>query len=415
MSVLIKNIGNLYTPLVSGSFAEILHLKNVSLIVEKGIIKEIKKQTDPQHDNRLNIVNGRGKTLLPGFVDAHTHPVFWKTREAEFIMRIEGKSYEEIASAGGGIRNSARNFQKAGKTEIKEVTAQRLRTFLEYGTTTIEAKSGYGLSLAAEIKALEIIAELNAEQPLDLIPTFLGAHEVPDEYRSCREDYIQLIIEKMLPQISERKLAEYCDVFCEKGVFSIAETRRIIESARQYGFKARIHADELHRFGAAELAAELGASTADHLVKVSDNGISAMSKSGTIPVLLPATTFFLRKDEYAPARKMLNAGCDVAVATDFNPGSSMTQNMQFLWTIAALKLGLISEELLWATTLIPAKTIGREREIGSIEIGKKADLILLDIPNLDYLAYHMGINHVFMTIKNGEIVYSRDTGINLVK
>ena len=414
MSVLIKNIGNLYTPVASRSYGEISHQKNVSLFIDKGMIKAIVNHTDPQHNQHMQIINGRGKTLLPGFIDAHTHPVFWKTREAEFIMRIEGKSYEDIAEAGGGIRNSVRNFQKAGKEEIKDVTARRLQTFLEYGTTTIEAKSGYGLSLESEIKALEIIAELNTEQPLDLIPTFLGAHEVPDEYRSCREEYIQLIVEKMLPQISERKLAEYCDVFCEKGVFSIAETRRIIESAQRYGFKTRIHADELHAFGAGELAAELGATTADHLVKVSDHGIRAMSKSGTIPVLLPATTFFLRKDEYAPARKMLTAGCEVAVATDFNPGSSMTQNMQLLWTIAALKLGMISEELLWATTLIPAKTVGREKEIGSIEIGKKADLILLDIPNLDYLAYHMGINHVLITIKNGKIVYSRDENIKLL-
>lgn len=407
MNGLITNIGNLFTPRVSGSYGELLHLQNISLLIENGLIKEIIKQSNPPHIDGINVINGKGKTLLPGFIDAHTHPVFWKTRESEFIMRIEGKSYEEIAQAGGGIRNSARSFQEAGKEEIKKITAQRLHTFLEYGTTTIEAKSGYGLSHEGEIKALEIIAELNDEQPLDMIPTFLGAHEVPDAYRSSRADYIQLIIENMLPEISERKLAKYCDVFCEKGVFSLDETRHIITAAQQYGLKARIHADELYAFGAGELAAELHATTADHLVKVSDKGIRAMSKSDTIPVLLPATTFFLRKDEYAPARKMISAGCEIVIATDFNPGSSMTQNMQLLWTIAALKLGMISGELLWSTTIIPAKSVGLGDQIGSIDPGKKADLILLDIPNLDYLAYHMGINHVLMTIKNGEIVYSK--------
>lgn len=407
MNGLITNIGNLYTPSVSGSYGELIHLQNISLLIENGLIKDIIKQPNPPHNDGINVINGKGKTLLPGFIDAHTHPVFWKTRESEFVMRIEGKSYEEIAQAGGGIRNSARSFQEAGKEEIKQITAKRLHTFLEYGTTTIEAKSGYGLSHEGEIKALEIIAELNDEQPLDMVPTFLGAHEVPDAYRSSRADYIQLIVENMLPEISERKLAEYCDVFCEKGVFSLDETRHIITAAQQYGLKARIHADELSAFGAGELAAELHATTADHLVKVSDKGIRAMSKSGTIPVLLPGTTFFLRKDEYAPARRMISAGCEIAIATDFNPGSSMTQNMQLLWTIAALKLGMISGELLWSTTIIPAKSIGLVDQIGSIDPGKKADLILLNIPNLDYLAYHMGINHVLMTIKNGVIVYSK--------
>jgi imidazolonepropionase len=211
----------------------------------------------------------------------------------------------------------------------------------------------------------------------------------------------------MLPYIAENKLAEYCDVFCEKGVFTVEETRQILISADAYGLKARIHADELHPFGAAELAAEIRAVTADHLVMVSDEGIKAMSAKKVIPVLLPATTFFLRKDQYAPARKMLSYKCDVALATDFNPGSSMTQNMQLVWTIAALKLGMFTGELLWATTIIPAKSLKRENKIGSIDVGKQADLILMDIPNLDYLAYHMGINHVKVTIKKGEVVYKK--------
>jgi imidazolonepropionase len=408
MKVLITNIGNLYSPDVEGTYGDLIHLKNVSLLIEDGYIIEILHEKNSQVADIDQVINGMEQTLLPGFIDAHTHPVFWKTREAEFIMRIEGKSYEEIAAAGGGIRNSARHFRTAGKEEIKEITRKRIRTFFEYGTTTIEAKSGYGLSPESEIKALEIISELNQDQQLEMIPTFLGAHEVPDDYRSRREEYIQLIVERMIPEVSGRNLARYCDVFCEKGVFSIQETRAILKTAEKYGLRTRIHADELHPFGAAELAADLHTVTADHLVKVSAQGIQAMADNHVIPVILPATTFFLRKDEYAPARKMLETGCEVALATDFNPGSSMTQNMQLVWTIAALKLGMLPGELLWATTYIPAKSLAEEQKIGSIQPGKQADLVLMDIPNLEYLAYHMGINHVSITVKKGEVIFQKN-------
>ncbi len=408
MKILITNIGNLYSPDIEGVYGDLIHLKNVSLLIEDGLIKKILHEKNSKVTDIDHVINGRGQTLLPGFIDAHTHPVFWKTREAEFIMRIEGKSYEEIAAAGGGIRNSARHFQTAIKEEIKKVTGNRIRAFFEYGTTTIEAKSGYGLSAESEIKALEVISELNQEQQLEMIPTFLGAHEVPDEYRSRREEYIQLIVDQMIPEVSDRNLARYCDVFCEKGVFTVQETRTILETAQKYGLRARIHADELHPFGAAELAADLRAVTADHLVKVSPQGIQAMADNHVIPVVLPATTFFLRKDEYAPARKMLDKGCEVALATDFNPGSSMTQNMQLVWTIAALKLGMLPGELLWATTYIPAKSLAEEQKIGSIHPGKQADLVLMDIPNLEYLAYHMGINHVSLTVKKGKVIFQRN-------
>jgi imidazolonepropionase len=407
VNTLITNIGHLYSPDVKGNYGDISEGENVSVLIEDGYIKKIYRKSNPAHNNANQVIDAKGMTILPGFVDAHTHPVFWKTRESEFVMRIAGKSYEDIAAAGGGIRNSARSFQEASKDHIKSVTKKRIKTFLEYGTTTIEAKSGYGLSMEGEIKSLEIISELNNEQALEMVPTFLGAHEIPDEYRLKRDNYIQLIIDKMLPEIAQRRLAEYCDVFCEKGVFTIEETRRILKTAKSSGFKARIHADELHAFGAAELAAELGAISADHLVMVSDKGIQAMAEKKIVPILLPATTFFLRKDQYAPARKMLSHGCRVALATDFNPGSSMTQNMQLIWTIASLKFGMLSNELLWATTLIPAVSLMRENSIGSIDVGKQADLILMDIPNLDYLAYHMGINHVQMTMKKGTVVFKK--------
>jgi imidazolonepropionase len=407
MYTLLKNIGNLYTPNQKGRYGEITHMKNVSLAIRDGYIEEIYPEKSPSNDKFTFTIDAKSLTLLPGFIDSHTHPVFWNTRESEFQLRIEGKSYEEIAEAGGGIRNSVRDFRKAEKNEIKLRTSKRIKTFLEYGTTTIEAKSGYGLSFDDEIKSLEIIGELNQEQKLEMIPTFLGAHEVPDEYRSKREDYIRLIINEMLPEVAKRQLAEYCDVFCEKGFFNIEESRQILSAANKLGLQARVHADELSAFGAAELASEMGAATADHLVQVSDQGIKSMADKQVIPVLLPGTTFFLRKDTYAPARKMISNNCAVALATDFNPGSSMTQNMSLIWTIAALKLGMLTGELLWATTFIPAKSLKRDKEIGSIEIGKKADLVIMDIPNLDYLAYHMGINNVIMTIKNGELVYNK--------
>ena len=404
MRTLLKNIAHLYTPDPRGKFGDILDFEHVHLLIEDGRIGQMVTagQSMPAADRVLDL---SGKCLLPGFIDPHTHPVFWKTREDEFIMRIQGKSYEEIAAAGGGIRNSVRKFRQASKEEIKSVTRERIKKFLEFGVTTIEAKSGYGLSTADEIKSLEIIRELDAEQPLDLIPTFLGAHEIPDEAQSDPQLYVDLVCEKMIPLVAERKLAKYCDVFCEKGVFTVEQSRKILLTALDYGLKARIHADELAAFGGAELAAEIGAVTADHLVMASDQGIEAMAKKGVIPVLLPGTTFFLGKEQYARARDMIAAGCLVAISTDFNPGSSTTQNLQLIWTIAALKLKMLPGELLWASTYVPALSLNLEKQLGTIEPGKQADLVALNIPNLNYLPYHYGINHTYLTIKKGNIVY----------
>ncbi len=391
-----------------GCFGDIIELSKPQVLIKDGMIEAIIADSDvPDSSGIDQVIDAGGYCLLPGFIDAHTHPVFWQTRENEFIMRLQGKSYEQIAEAGGGIRNSARSFQQADKQAIKELTGERIRVFFEYGTTTIEAKSGYGLTTRDEIKSLEIISELNREQDLEMIPTFLGAHEIPDEYRTKRQEYIGILLDEMIPLVAERGLAKYCDVFCEKGVFTVDESREILAAADKFGMKARIHADELNPFGGAELAAEIGAKTADHLVQVSAEGIKLMAGNNVIPMLLPMTTFFLRKDVYAPARKMIDAGCKVGVATDFNPGSSMTQNMQLAWSVAALKMGLLPGELLWATTYIPAVSLEIDHLAGTIETGMQADLIFLDIPNLEYLPYHVGINHVKMTLKKGKIIVNR--------
>ncbi len=407
MKTLIKNIGKMYTPQSGGNYGEIETLSNIHILIDEDRIAEIIEKDNPLPEAGC-VIDAQGKTVLPGFVDCHTHPVFGKTREDEFIMRVRGDSYEAIAAAGGGIRNSVRRFRELSKEQIKKQTKKRIKTFFEYGVTTIEAKSGYGLSTKDEMKSLEIIDALNEEQPLEMIPTFLGAHEIPDEYQDDRRKYIDIIKNEMIPQISGRKLARYCDVFCEKGVFTVGESKEILSEAQKFGLKARVHADELSAFGGAEMAAELAAVTADHLVRASDEGIKKMAENGVIPVLLPGTTFFLGKDQYAPARKMIEAGCTVAVSTDFNPGSSTTQNMQLIWTIAALKMGMLPEELLWASTLTAARTLDLDQKIGSVEVGKQADLIVLDIPNLNYLPYHYGINHVTMTLKKGQIVYTKE-------
>ncbi len=403
--IVFYNIGRVYTPDGASGYGKVRELKDVQILVDNDrIVRVAGNDEELEAEQRINC---RGLTLLPGFVDAHTHPVFYNTREEEFIMRVRGKSYEEIAAAGGGIRNSVRKFRQAGKEEIKELTRARIHTFLEYGTTTIEAKSGYGLSTADELKSLEIIRELNEEQYLEMVPTFLGAHEIPDAYQSRRGEYIDLLCNEMIPKVAEENLARFCDVFCEKGVFTVEESRRILECGKGYGLKPKLHADELYPFGGAELSAEVGAISADHLLEISDEGIARMKEENVLAVLLPGTTFFLGKDRYAPARKMLEAGLDVAIATDFNPGSSTTQNMQLMWTISALKMKMLPGEILWAVTRSAARAIQMEDVVGSIEEGMQADFVLLDIPNLNYLPYHYGVNHTVMTIKKGHIVYRK--------
>jgi imidazolonepropionase len=354
--------------------------------------------------NDTKVIDAKDKVVLPGFVDCHTHPVFANTREDEFEMRIKGKTYQEIAASGGGIKSSVKALRSKSKEELIQLALPRLDRMLSHGTTTIEAKSGYGLSLEDEIKMLEVIEELNKIHPIALIPTFLGAHEIPEEYKNNRKEYIKLITEKMIPEVTKRKLAVFCDVFCEKGNFDIEESREILKSAKKHGFKLKLHADQLSSLGGSKLAAELGAISADHLEFIDDEGIEMMKEAGVIGVLLPGACFGLGIKEYPPARKMIEKGLPVALATDFNPGSSMTESMPMILSLACLMMRMIPAEAIVASTINSAYAVDKANEIGSIEVGKKADLVIWNVQNYKEIPYHYGVNLVEQVIKEGKVV-----------
>jgi imidazolonepropionase len=349
-------------------------------------------------------LDGRGGTLIPGFVDPHTHLPWAGTREEEFVARLAGTTYQEIAAAGGGILSTVATTRRASEEELEAFVLGRMDRMLTWGTTTAEAKSGYGLTLGDELKQLRAIRRATEKHPVDLVPTLLAAHEVPPEHRQDRGRYVDLICDEIVPATAAAGLARFCDVFCEKGVFSAEESRRVLETGARHGLAPRLHADEFADSGGAELAAQLGALSADHLMAVSDAGIEALAGSGVTAVLLPGTSFFLMKKAYAPARRLIAAGVPVALATDCNPGSSHTESMPMIVVLAVLQLGLTIEESLTAATLNAACSLGLGAEIGSVEEGKSADLVLLDAPNLLHLVYHYGINPVAAVVKEGKVV-----------
>ena len=353
-------------------------------------------------------LDGDRGTAVPGFVDAHTHLPWAGTREEELLRRLQGASYQEIAAAGGGILSTVRATRAATVEALADLTARRLRWMLAGGTTTAEAKSGYGLSLEAELKQLAAIRAVSGAQPIELVPTLLAAHEVPSEYRPPGGDrgrYLDLVCEEIAPAVAEQGLAKFCDVFCENGVFSAAESRRVLEAGQRHGLLPRLHADEFADSGGAALAAELGAFSADHLMAVSDRGIEALAASNVIALLLPGTSFFLAKRHYAPARRLILAGVPVALATDCNPGSSYTESMTTIAQLAVFELGMTIGEVLTALTLHPACSLGLGASIGTLETGKQADIVLLEAPNLHHLAYHYGVNPVRSVVKRGREVY----------
>jgi len=412
-TLLIKNIGQLITmegpaPRLGDQMKDLGLIEGGGVAVAGEEVLAVGKSDEVEGKVDLaegcQVIDAKGEVVTPGFIDPHTHPVFSKTRQAEFEMRILGKSYMEIAEAGGGIRASVRDLRETKTSELTRITSARLETLLSYGVTTLEAKSGYGLSTESEIKSLEIIRDLNNTQVLDLVPTFLGAHEVPDEYRDNREEYIRILIEEMIPRVADEKLAEFCDIFCEEGVFSIEESRRIMQAALDHGLKLKFHADELASTGGGELAAELGAVSADHLVFISDEGIRAMAKAGTVAVLLPGTSFSLAHGHYAPGRKMIESGVAVALSTDCNPGSSFTESLPLIITLAALNYKMTAAESIAAVTVNAACAIDRGGQIGQLVKGLPADLVLWDMADYRELPYHYGVNLVKKVVKRGKIV-----------
>jgi imidazolonepropionase len=355
------------------------------------------------------ILDATGKCVIPGLVDSHTHLIFAGSRDDEFEQRLSGATYQQIAAQGGGINATVRRVRAASKDELKLLARRRLDRLLSFGVTTAEVKSGYGLNVADEIKCLDAIAELNAEGPLELVPTFLGAHALPPEFREDREGYLRLLTQEMLPEVARRRLAEFCDVFCETGVFSLAESERVLLRARELGLRLKLHADELTPLGGAELAARLGAVSADHLLCISDAGIEALAASGTVATLLPGTAFFLGV-ESAPARRLIERGVRVALASDCNPGTCPTENLPLVGTMACTQMGMLPAEALAALTINAAAAVGRADRLGSLEVGKQADLVILDVPDYRQMFYHFGVSHVWRVIKRGRVVYTAGAG-----
>jgi imidazolonepropionase len=353
--------------------------------------------------SRTQVIDAQGKVVTPGLIDPHTHLIFGGSREDEFYLRARGADYMEIMEAGGGILSSVRATRSASLEELVTSGRQRLQWMLQMGVTTVECKSGYGLDLQTELKQLEAVRILQQEQPVELVPTFLGAHAWPPEYEGNQEGYVGFLVDTVLPAVREQGVAEYVDVFTEKGVFSVEQSRRIFQRAVELGFSLRVHADEMHTLGGAELAAELGMASADHLLMVSGQGISALAESDVMPILLPGTAFSLRKP-YAPARKMLEAGLPLALATDFNPGSCPTANLVLVMSLACLYMAMTPEEVFNAVTINAAHSLGRSSRLGSLEPGKQADVVIFGVDDYKKVPYFIGVNLVETVIKAGRLV-----------
>ena len=414
VDLVIKNAGEILT--LSSSFkdeSELGIIRNGAVAIKEGKVLWVGKTGDLPKEFGLSKegreIDATGKVVMPGLIDSHTHLVFAGSRESEFEQRIQGLSYLELSERGGGILSTVEATRKASFEELFSLGKRRLDRMISKGVTTIEAKSGYGLSLPDEMKILKVMKALKGIHPMDIVPTFLGAHTVPKEFRNDRAGYMDLLTEEMIPKVAHEGVAEFCDVFCEEKAFTLEESKKILETGKRYGLKPKIHADQLSPGGGAELAAEVGAFSADHLEYVSQEGIKKMAEKGVIAVLLPGASFFLSMKKVPPVREMIEKGIRISIATDLNPGSSMTESLPLMMTMGCTMFKMIPKEVIQATTLHAAKSMGREKESGSLEVGKQADILLLDIPNYRYLPYHFGVDHTEYVIKCGKIVYQRPT------
>ncbi len=400
--LLIKNANEIVTlkgpnkPRIKDQMQDLGIINNSDIAIKEGVVIDVGK--DLKYKSKT-IINAEGKTVMPGFVDPHTHVVFSGSREFELGMKLKGLSYMEILNKGGGIFYTVKKTRNATALQLKKESLVRLNTMLKYGTTTCEAKSGYGLDTKTELKILKVQEELNKYNPIDIVSTFLGAHAIPKDIKP--EDYVDLVCNEMIPDVKD--YAKYCDVFCEEGVFDIEQSRRILETAKKYNLIPKIHADEIVDTGGAKLAADVGAISADHLLMSSNEGLKQMAKKRIIGVLLPGTPFCLMMNKYSNARKMIELGVPIALATDLNP-NCYTENMQFIIQLACLNMKMTPGEAICAATFNSACAIGLNDKIGSIETKKQADILILDCPNHKFLPYHFGVNLVETVIKKGKII-----------
>ena len=408
--LIIKNASELITckgkaPKHGKDMSDIGLIKNGCIVIEDGIIVDVgtsnilKNYNEKEHQ----IIDAENKAVMPGFIDSHTHLIFGGYRADEFSWRLKGDSYMSIMERGGGITSSVRATRNTSLEEFIALGIKRLDKILAMGVTTVEGKSGYGLDSETEIRQLKAMKQLNEMHPVDIVPTFLGPHSVLPEYKGKEDEFIQFMIDDVLPKVKDENLAEFADIICEKNVFTIEQSRKFLTAAKNAGLKLKIHADEMYQLGGAELAVELGCTSADHLLQASDEGIRQLSESNTVATLLPGTAFCL-KEEYARARHMIDSGCAVSLATDFNPGSCFTNSIPLIIALAALHMNMTIEEIITSLTINAAAAVGKSDTTGSIEKGKKADVIILEYPSIHFLPYHAAVNIVETVIKNGKIV-----------
>jgi imidazolonepropionase len=413
-SIIIKNASQLVTcsgfKAKQGKAMSDLHIiDDGAVVIENGIITAVGKTGEVLtkfEETGFKTIDATGKAVLPGFVDSHTHFVFAGYRAEEFSWRLRGESYMDIMNRGGGIASTVKATREASREDLIESGRKRLDSMLSFGVTTVEGKSGYGLDEKTEIKQLEVMETLDSLHAVDIVKTFLGAHAVPEDFKGREDKFIDYMTDSVMPQVAHQNLTEFCDIFCEKDVFSLEQSKRLLLKAKELGFKLKIHVDEISPLGGAELAAGLGAVSADHLLHASDKGIAEMAKGGIVATLLPGTAFSLR-EPYARGRYMIDQGCAVALATDLNPGSCFSESIPLIFILATLYMDITIEEAVTALTINGAAAIDRADRIGSIDVGKAGDVIILEFPSYKYIPYHIGVSCVEKVIKNGNIVFDK--------